>query len=120
MLKPILLFLRERLIVSSIIILPHIWGTYSLSLNFIKSGNWLLFPLSFFTCLTLVMIFMLCIFDMFFWKSGNDLLSVQELKPDFIGDQTCSHNANSSYIRCAINPTGPCSGCNDYEIKEGC
>lgn len=33
-----------------------------------------------------------------------------------IGDATCIYSAKSSLIRCAINPTGPCDGCNDYSI----
>jgi hypothetical protein len=32
-----------------------------------------------------------------------------------IGDQTCDHNARSAYLRCAINPCGPCEGCSDYQ-----
>jgi len=31
-----------------------------------------------------------------------------------IGDTTCAHNAKSPYLRCAINPCGPCEGCGDY------
>ena len=33
----------------------------------------------------------------------------------FIGDTTCRNNAHSPYIRCAINPSGPCEGCSHYE-----
>lgn len=33
----------------------------------------------------------------------------------FIGDTTCVNNAHSPYIRCAINPSGPCDGCSHYE-----
>lgn len=33
----------------------------------------------------------------------------------FIGDTTCVNNAHSPYIRCAINPNGPCDGCLHYE-----
>ena len=32
-----------------------------------------------------------------------------------IGDTTCRNNAHSPYIRCAINPSGPCEGCSHYE-----
>lgn len=35
-----------------------------------------------------------------------------------VGDLTCQYNARSAYIRCAINPTGPCQGCNYYESIE--
>jgi Family of unknown function (DUF6464) len=31
-----------------------------------------------------------------------------------IGNSDCKHNAYSSYLRCAINPCGPCEGCQDY------
>jgi hypothetical protein len=33
----------------------------------------------------------------------------------FIGDFSCRYNAHSPYIRCAINPTGPCDSCRHYE-----
>jgi Family of unknown function (DUF6464) len=40
----------------------------------------------------------------------------------FVGDVTCKWNARrqsppqaSPYIRCAINPSGECQGCKDYE-----
>ncbi|MEM7760955.1 MAG: DUF6464 family protein [Cyanobacteria bacterium P01_A01_bin.40] len=33
----------------------------------------------------------------------------------FIGDTTCINNAHSPYIRCAINPDGPCDDCIHYE-----
>ena len=36
----------------------------------------------------------------------------------FIGDTTCINNARSPYIRCAINPEGPCDGCIHYEKKQ--
>jgi Family of unknown function (DUF6464) len=35
-----------------------------------------------------------------------------------IGDTTCQYNARSAYIRCAINPEGPCEGCRHYEAVE--
>lgn len=34
-----------------------------------------------------------------------------------IGDFTCQFNARSSYIRCAINPIGPCEGCSQYQPR---
>ncbi|MEL6578784.1 MAG: DUF6464 family protein [Cyanobacteria bacterium J06621_12] len=33
----------------------------------------------------------------------------------FIGDTTCVNNARSPYIRCAINPEGPCDECKHFE-----
>ncbi|MEO1094208.1 MAG: DUF6464 family protein [Cyanobacteria bacterium J06638_28] len=32
-----------------------------------------------------------------------------------IGDFTCQMNARSPYLRCALNPYGPCQGCQFYE-----
>lgn len=34
-----------------------------------------------------------------------------------IGDITCQFNARSGYIRCAVNPQGPCQGCRYYEQR---
>lgn len=36
----------------------------------------------------------------------------------FIGDTTCINNAHSPYIRCAINPDGPCDECTHYEKRD--
>ncbi len=36
---------------------------------------------------------------------------------DFIGDISCRNNAKSPYLRCAINPGGPCEDCSHYEQK---
>ena len=35
----------------------------------------------------------------------------------YIGDINCRNNAHSPYIRCAINPSGPCETCPHYEEK---
>lgn len=35
-----------------------------------------------------------------------------------IGDITCQYNARSGYMRCAVNPQGPCSGCRHYQSLE--
>ncbi|MFW6315519.1 MAG: DUF6464 family protein [Cyanobacteriota bacterium] len=32
-----------------------------------------------------------------------------------IGDITCQYNARSELLRCAVNPNGPCQGCQFYE-----
>jgi hypothetical protein len=32
-----------------------------------------------------------------------------------IGDFSCQMNARSPYLRCAVNPCGPCHGCRFYE-----
>lgn len=44
--------------------------------------------------------------------------SCDRLTPDneqIIGDRRCIHNARSYYLRCAINPCGPCEGCPDFK-----
>lgn len=35
-----------------------------------------------------------------------------------IGNFTCRFNARSAYLRCAINPSGPCRDCPFYEAIE--
>ncbi|WP_071188767.1 DUF6464 family protein [Trichormus sp. NMC-1] len=35
-----------------------------------------------------------------------------------VGDISCQFNARSGYIRCAVNPSGPCKDCHYYEPKE--
>lgn len=42
----------------------------------------------------------------------------QEVYLPYIGDPTCSYNAQSPYIRCAVNPDGPCENCPHYEKIE--
>lgn len=34
-----------------------------------------------------------------------------------IGDLGCEFNARSPYVRCAVNPLGPCKGCRAYQAK---
>lgn len=36
----------------------------------------------------------------------------------FVGNTSCQFNAHSPYIRCAINPSGPCEDCPHYEAKD--
>ena len=38
--------------------------------------------------------------------------------PSFIGNPSCRFNAHSPYIRCAVNPSGPCKNCPHYERKK--
>jgi hypothetical protein len=33
------------------------------------------------------------------------------------GDPTCQFNARSAYIRCAVNPSGPCRDCPHYRSR---
>ncbi len=38
------------------------------------------------------------------------------LPPDkMLGNPLCIHNARSPFLRCAINPSGPCEDCQDFE-----
>jgi len=55
------------------------------------------------------------------------VLPTNQLPPDryylegvgyLIGDITCRFNARSGYIRCAVNPSGPCEECHYYEPRE--
>ncbi|MGF1513507.1 MAG: DUF6464 family protein [Elainellaceae cyanobacterium] len=39
---------------------------------------------------------------------------IQGLGP-VIGNISCRFNARSGYLRCAVNPMGPCQGCLSYE-----
>lgn len=34
-----------------------------------------------------------------------------------VGDQSCTFNARSPYIRCAVNPMGPCDTCRHYQNR---
>ncbi|MEO0760111.1 MAG: DUF6464 family protein [Cyanobacteria bacterium J06648_16] len=38
--------------------------------------------------------------------------------PSIIGEPTCRNNARDQHLRCAINPSGPCEGCPDYELPK--
>jgi hypothetical protein len=37
-----------------------------------------------------------------------------------LGDASCSYNARSEILRCAVNPDGPCAGCRFYEQRGDC
>jgi hypothetical protein len=41
----------------------------------------------------------------------------RETEQYYLGDLSCRFNANSPYMRCAVNPDGPCEGCRYYESK---
>ncbi|HIK18468.1 MAG TPA: hypothetical protein IGS53_24725 [Leptolyngbyaceae cyanobacterium M33_DOE_097] len=59
------------------------------------------------------------------YRLNNVALYVQKSQPPsekswldgrwVLGDATCSLNAHSELIRCAVNPEGPCKGCRYYE-----
>lgn len=35
-----------------------------------------------------------------------------------VGDISCEFNARSPYLRCAINPHGPCDACRHYQSRQ--
>lgn len=37
--------------------------------------------------------------------------------PTYIGDLSCAYNARSPHMRCAVNPSGPCQNCLDYQPR---
>jgi hypothetical protein len=49
------------------------------------------------------------------WASSPSPPSRIEIPPHTIGDTSCANNAKSPFLRCAVNPCGPCEGCKDYE-----
>ncbi len=48
---------------------------------------------------------------------SNDDMHLVEGLGYMIGDITCEQNARSPYLRCAVNPMGPCDGCSSYAPK---
>jgi hypothetical protein len=48
------------------------------------------------------------------WPSTADS-AVWLLPERFCGDTSCRFNAHSPFLRCAVNPEGPCQGCPFYE-----
>ncbi|WP_017298051.1 DUF6464 family protein [Nodosilinea nodulosa] len=55
--------------------------------------------------------------SMFKLLDGNADLHYVDGMGYMIGDITCDLNARSPYLRCAINPMGPCDGCSGYAPK---
>lgn len=39
-------------------------------------------------------------------------------KPGVTGDDTCRFNARSIYLRCTVNPCGPCESCSHFEKRD--
>jgi hypothetical protein len=37
--------------------------------------------------------------------------------PTYLGDLSCAYNARSPHMRCAVNPSGPCQNCLDYQPR---
>lgn len=42
----------------------------------------------------------------------------QRLPKRYIGNARCQYNALSPYVRCAVNPSGPCRECSHYQEKK--
>ncbi|WP_242057062.1 MULTISPECIES: DUF6464 family protein [Oscillatoriales] len=36
---------------------------------------------------------------------------------EYIGDTSCKFNARSPYLRCTVNPLGPCQDCPHYQPR---
>ena len=48
------------------------------------------------------------------------IVSLEEVKKgDSFFDTTCAYSTKSPYQRCAVNPSGPCQGCEDYKAMSG-
>lgn len=52
-----------------------------------------------------------------FRREHHENLLENDLYLPCIGDSSCEYNALSPYIRCAVNPSGPCEDCNHYKPK---
>jgi Family of unknown function (DUF6464) len=45
-------------------------------------------------------------------------VSLNWLDPSgYVGDTSCRFNAHSPFLRCAVNPDGPCQNCSYYETS---
>lgn len=61
------------------------------------------------------------------WQNYRALVAAREarLRADVeaaqkpLGDPNCVHSARSPYIRCAVNPDGPCETCSDFKDLKG-
>lgn len=51
------------------------------------------------------------------WMADRDYSYLLDA-PKTIGDASCVNNAKSAYLRCAINPDGPCEGCKHFEVSQ--
>ncbi len=49
--------------------------------------------------------------------SGDEDEELEQLHSYFIGEISCRYNARSPYVRCAVNPCGPCDQCSHYESR---
>jgi len=51
-------------------------------------------------------------------RSLNPHDSLIEARDYLIGELSCRYNARSPYLRCAVNPDGPCEGCPHYQQRD--
>ncbi len=52
-----------------------------------------------------------------YYQPVNPPLSSLDRYQKAIGDTTCCYNAHSAYLRCAVNPSGPCEDCPFYQKR---
>lgn len=48
-------------------------------------------------------------------RSARTAYNYEALPQELLGDASCRFNARSPYLRCAVNPAGPCESCRHYE-----
>jgi hypothetical protein len=51
-------------------------------------------------------------------EGSIDLSMIGDLRKKIVGNPDCRFNARSPHLRCAINPCGPCDGCQEFEPRE--
>lgn len=49
--------------------------------------------------------------------SIEEITARHDTRDEVIGEASCINNAQSKYLRCAVNPEGPCEGCKHYETQ---
>ena len=51
------------------------------------------------------------------WELESNVTEEEVYLP-YIGNPSCRFNAHSPYLRCAVNPDGPCESCPHYQSKK--
>ncbi len=52
------------------------------------------------------------------WRREVILLRYDRDPQKFLGRADCVFSAQSSYLRCAVHPSGPCQGCGHFQAIE--
>lgn len=52
------------------------------------------------------------------WRREVILLRYDRDPQKFLGRSDCVFSAQSSYLRCAVHPSGPCQGCTHFQAIE--